>query len=172
MAFFTLPIIVLTHLNSFIWTLLKPPPVTMAVWVQPAALTPLKHGKPSDTTWLPDVRCLFAQRSTSTVVNPSTTFKFIRCGRSSSSTDTAARKGVLFSAPRPLFPPCLSLHNTHHQVVSCLLKALCHLFLSSLAWFYASSTTPYCKIPQCLSLRIRPICLSLIELSNKSLKTM
>src|SRR5664280_957380 len=105
MAFFTLPIRVLIQVNSSLVTLCGPPPVTILIWLHPAAVTAEKQGNPSEMTVLPGCKCCFAQREISVSRKPLTTFMFIAIGWPSLFNETAATNGTLLAEPRPLLPP-------------------------------------------------------------------
>src|SRR5512144_2225037 len=60
-----LPSAVLTHLKAGARTAWRPEPVRIGWWVQPAAITPRKHARPSLTTVQPASRLRLAKASIS-----------------------------------------------------------------------------------------------------------
>src|SRR5512134_3249894 len=67
-----LPSAVLTHLKAGARTALRPEPVRIGWWLQPAAVTPRKHARPSLTTVQPASRLRLAKASISVRRKPRT----------------------------------------------------------------------------------------------------
>src|SRR5512133_2071293 len=94
-----LPGAVLTHLKAGARTALRPEPVRIGWWVQPAAATPRKHDRPSLTTVQATSRLRSVRRK------PRIRRSLRRTGRPSAVVSTVATIGVLPAAPRPRLPP-------------------------------------------------------------------
>src|SRR6202048_2090013 len=103
-----LPRVVLTHLKAGFRAALRPDPVTIGWWTQPALPTPVKQCRPSLTTVLAGwkLRCakvaISARRETFTQRN------LKRIGLAPGVVSTAATIGVLPGEPRPRLPPLRS----------------------------------------------------------------
>src|SRR5512144_166929 len=100
-----LPSAVLTHLKAGVSTALRPEPVRIGWWVQPAVVTPRKHDRPSLTTVQPASRLRLAKAAISLRRKPRTRRSLRRTGRPSAVVSTVATIGVLPAAPRPRLPP-------------------------------------------------------------------
>src|SRR5512134_3658823 len=96
-----LPSAVLTHLKAGARTALRPEPVRIGWWLQPAAVTPRKHDRPSLTTVQAASRLRLARASISVRRQPRTRRSLRRTGRPSAVVSTVATIGVLPAAPRP-----------------------------------------------------------------------
>src|SRR5512144_2852591 len=86
-----LPSAVLTHLKAGARTALRPEPVRIGWWVQPAAVTPRKHDRPSLTTVQPASRLRLAKASISVRRKPRTRRSLRRTGRPSAVVSTDDR---------------------------------------------------------------------------------
>src|SRR5262245_29652499 len=104
MADFRLPSSVLTHLNCGRATLALPPPVTMRSCPAPTKVAAAKHHDPSLTTVADGAMWLAANAAIACRVG-GCWLKQAYSGRPSAVVCTAATKGTLFSAPRPVLPP-------------------------------------------------------------------
>src|SRR3954464_9085118 len=105
MALLMLPRVVLTHLNAGFSAALRPYPVMIGWWTQPALLTPVKQRSPSLTTVLAGSKLRFAKVAIAARRNPVTRRNFKRIGLPSGVVSTAATIGVLPGEPRPRLPP-------------------------------------------------------------------
>src|SRR5512144_2963217 len=94
-----LPSAVLTHLKAGVSTALRPEPVRIGWWLQPAAVTPRKHARPSLTTVEAASRLRLARASISVRRKPRTRRSLRRTGRPSAVVSTLATIGVLPAAP-------------------------------------------------------------------------
>src|SRR3984893_17325478 len=107
-ALFVLPRVVLTHLKAGFRAALRPDPVMIGWWTQPALPTPVKQCRPSLTTVLAgwEMRCakvaIWARRK------PFRRRNFKRFGLPCGVVSTAATIGVLPGEPRPRLPPLCS----------------------------------------------------------------
>src|SRR5512132_1552563 len=88
-----LPRAVLTHLKAR--TALRPEPVRIGWWVQPAAVTPRKHDRPSLTTVQATSRLRSAKASISVRRKPRIRRSLRRTGRPSAVVSTVATIGVV-----------------------------------------------------------------------------
>src|SRR5512133_905732 len=100
-----LPRAVLTHLKAGARTALRPEPVRIGWWVQPAVVTPRKHDKPSLTTVQLASGLRLAKASISVRRKPRTRRSLRRTGRPPAVVSTLPTIGVLPAAPRPRLPP-------------------------------------------------------------------
>ena len=80
---------------------LRPAPVTIGKWVQPAPSTAVQQERPSLTMLLPAEKSRMASVSISRLRKPLTTVSRSRLGLRSAVVSTAATNGVLPAAPRP-----------------------------------------------------------------------
>src|SRR5512132_2086484 len=99
-----LPGAVLTHFKAGARTALRPEPVRIGWWVQPAAVTPRQHDRPSLTTVQATSRLRLAKASISVRRKPRIRRSLRRTGRPSAVVSTVATIGVL-PAARPRLPP-------------------------------------------------------------------
>src|SRR5512144_1684594 len=100
-----LPSAVLTHLKAGARTALRPEPVRIGWWVQPAAVAPRKHDRPSLKTVQPASRLRLAKAPISVRRKPRPRRSLRRTARPSAVVSTVATIGVLPAAPRPRLPP-------------------------------------------------------------------
>src|SRR5215472_6535933 len=107
MALLMLPRVVLTHLKAG-FRVLRPDPVMIGWWTQPALPTPVKQRRPSLTTVLAGWKLRCAKVAISARRNPFTRRNFKRFGLPSGVVSTAATIGVLPGEPRPRLPPLCS----------------------------------------------------------------
>ena len=87
---------------------LRPDPVTIGWWTQPALPTPVKQCRPSLTTVLEGWKLRCAKVAISARRKPFTRRNFRRIGLPSGVVSTAATIGVLPGEPRPRLPPLRS----------------------------------------------------------------
>src|SRR6267378_2221887 len=80
MAFLMLPRVVLTHLKAGFRAALRPDPVMIGWWTQPALPTPVKQCRPSLTTVLAGLKLRFAKVTISARRKPFTRRNFKRIG--------------------------------------------------------------------------------------------
>src|SRR5262249_57106042 len=115
MALLMLPRVVLTHLKAGFRAALRPDPVMIGWWTQPALPTPVKQCRPSLTTVLAgwELRC--AKDALSAPRKPFTRRHFQRIGLPSGVGFTAAPIGVLPAQPRPAWRPCTPPPDTHRR---------------------------------------------------------
>src|SRR6201988_5453980 len=105
MALLMLPRVVLTHLKAGFRAALRPDPVTIGWWTQPALPTPVKQCRPSLTTGLEGWKLRCAKVAISARRKPFTRRNFKRIGLPSGGGSTPATIGGLPGDPRPRFPP-------------------------------------------------------------------
>src|ERR1700745_829310 len=109
MAVLILPRVVLTHLKAGFRTALRPDPVMIGWWTQPALPTPVKQCRPSLTTVLAGWKLRRAQVAISARRKPfSRRHNFRRFALPSGVVSPAATIGVLPGEPRPRLPPLRS----------------------------------------------------------------
>src|SRR3954453_16021158 len=107
MARLMLPRVVLTHLKAGFRAALRPDPLMIGWWTQPALPTPVKQRRPSLTTVLARWKLRCAKVAISARRKPFTRRNFKRIGLPSGVVSTAATIGVLPGEPRPrLLPLC------------------------------------------------------------------
>src|SRR6201982_4291716 len=94
MAVLILPRVVLTHLKAGFRTALRPDPVMIGWWTQPALPTPVKQCRPSLTTVLEGWKLRCAKVAISARRKPFTRRNFKRIGLPSCVVLGAARMGV------------------------------------------------------------------------------
>src|ERR1700730_17394060 len=99
---------VLTHLKAGFRAALRPDPVMIGWWTQPALPTPVKQCRPSLTTVLAGWKMRCAKVAISAGRNPFTRGNFKRFGFPSGVVSPAAPIGVLPGEPRPRLPPLRS----------------------------------------------------------------
>ncbi len=126
---FILPSMVLTQLKQGRSVLLCLGPTTIRSCSHPTVVTDLKHAKPSLTIVESCQRLSLAHFLIHCPLNPGTTFSLIWSGSQFSVVDTAATKGVLFSDPRPRFPPACSPPQ-YASSISTLPESFLRLFRS------------------------------------------
>src|SRR5512132_3408477 len=102
-----LPRAVLTHLKAGARTALRPEPVRIGWWVQPAAVTPRKHDRPSLTTVQATSRLRLAKASISVRRKPRIRRSLRRTGRPSGLDGGDDRRLAGRAAP-PLAPGALA----------------------------------------------------------------
>src|ERR1700730_7524049 len=107
-ALLILPRVVLTHLKAGFRAALRPDPVMIGWWAQPALPTPVKQCRPSLTTVLAGWKLRCAKVAISARRKPFTRRNFKRIGLPSGVVSTAATIGVLPGEPRPRLPPLRS----------------------------------------------------------------
>src|SRR5260370_17317369 len=105
MALLMLPRVVLTHLKAGFRAALRPDPVMIGRWTQPALPTPVKQCRPSLTTVLAGWKFRCAQVALSARGQPFTRRKFKRLGLPSCLVSPAATTRVLPARPPPPTPP-------------------------------------------------------------------
>src|ERR1700751_1625706 len=108
MALLMLPRVVLTHLKAEFRAALRPDPVMIGWWTQPAFPTPVKQCRPSLTTVLAGWKFHCGKGADSPPRKPFTRGNFKRFGLPSGVVSTAATIGVLPGEPRPRLPPLRS----------------------------------------------------------------
>src|ERR1700731_1901066 len=101
MGLLMLPRVVLTHLKAGFRAALRPDPVMIGWWTQPALPTPVKQCRPSLTTVLAGWKLRCAKVAISARRKPFTRRNFKRIGFPSGVVSTAATIGVLPGEPRP-----------------------------------------------------------------------
>src|ERR1700680_1294073 len=99
---------VLTHLKAGFRAALRPDPVMIGWWTQPALPTPVKQCRPSLTTVLAGWKLRCAMVAISARRKPFTRRNLKRIGLPSGVVSTAATIGVLPGEPRPRLPPLRS----------------------------------------------------------------
>src|SRR6516164_2949162 len=102
MALLMLPRVVLTHLKAGFRAALRPDPVMIGWWTQPALPTPVKQCRPSLTTVLAGWKLRCAKVAISARRKPFTRRNFKRIGLPSGVVSTDATIGVLPGEPRAL----------------------------------------------------------------------
>src|SRR6201993_3704417 len=107
-ALLMLPRVVLTHLKAGFRAALRPDPVMIGWWTQPALPTPVKQRRPSLTTVLAGWKLRCAKLTISARRKPFTRRNFKRIGLPCGVVWTAATIGVLPGEPRPRLPPLRS----------------------------------------------------------------
>src|ERR1700739_4466066 len=105
MALLMLPRVVLTHLKAGFRAALRPDPVMIGWWTQPALPTPVKQRRPSLTTVLAGWHMHRAKVAIFAWRNPFPRRNFKRIGLPSGGVSPAATIGVLPGEPRPRLPP-------------------------------------------------------------------
>src|ERR1700731_164743 len=95
MALLMLPRVVLTHLKAGLRAALRPDPVMIGWWTQPALPTPVKQGRPSLTTVLAGWKLRCAKVAISARRKPFTRRNCKRIGLPCGVVSTAATIGVL-----------------------------------------------------------------------------
>src|SRR6201988_1711294 len=105
MALLMLPRVVLTHLKAGFRAALRPDPVMIGWWTQPALPTPVKQRRPSLTTVLAGWKLHRAKVAISARANPVTRPNFKRMGLPSGWVSPAPTIGVFPGEPRPRLPP-------------------------------------------------------------------
>src|ERR1700745_4275962 len=105
MALLILPRVVLTHLKAGFRAALRPDPVAIGWWAQPALPTPVKQCRPSLTTVLAGWKLRCAKVAISALRKPFTRRNFKRIGLPSGVGSTDATIGVFPRATRAAFPP-------------------------------------------------------------------
>src|ERR1700746_1861985 len=108
MALLFFPRVVWTHLKAGFRAALRPDPVMIGWWTQPALPTPVKQRRPSLTTVLAGWKLRCAKLAISARRKPFTRRNFKRIGLPSGVVSTAATIGVLPGEPRPRLPPLCS----------------------------------------------------------------
>src|SRR6202023_4353162 len=105
MALLMLPRVVLTHLQAGFRAALRPDPVTIGWWTQPALATPVKQCRLSLTTVLAGWKLGCAKVAISARRKPFTRRNFKRIGLPFGMVSTPRTVGVLAGEPRPPLPP-------------------------------------------------------------------
>src|ERR1700731_803406 len=108
MALLMLPGVVLPHLKAGFRAALRPDPVMIGWWTQPALPTPVKQCRPSLTTVLAGWKLRWAKVPISGRGKPFRGGTFKGIGFPSGVVRTAATIGVLPGEPRPRLPPLRS----------------------------------------------------------------
>src|ERR1700751_1383241 len=108
MALLMLPRVVLTHWKAGFRAALRPDPVMIGWWTQPALPTPVKQCRPSLTTVLAGWKLRRAKVAVSARSKTFTRRNLNRIGLPSVVFPTAATIGVLPGEPRPRLPPLRS----------------------------------------------------------------
>src|ERR1700741_1966848 len=108
MAVLMLPRVVLIHLKAGLRAALRPDPVMIGWWTQPALPTPVKQCRPSLTTVLAGWKLRCAKVAIWARRKPFTRRNFKRIGLPSGVVSTAATIGVLPGEPRPRLRPLRS----------------------------------------------------------------
>src|ERR1700753_4417534 len=101
MALWVLPRVVLTHLRAGFRAALRPDPVTIGWWTQPALPTPVKQRRPSLTTVLAGWKLRCAKVAISARRKPFTRRNFKRIGLPCGVVSAAPAVRGLSGAPRP-----------------------------------------------------------------------
>src|SRR5260370_34215705 len=112
MALLMLPRVVLTHLKAGFRAALRPDPVMIGWWTQPALPTPVKQRRPSLTTVLAGWKLRCATVAISPRRKTFTRRNFKRIGLPCGVVLTPATIGVLPSAARTRLPPLRSAPRT------------------------------------------------------------
>src|ERR1700730_18289841 len=108
MALLMLPRVVLTHLKAGFRAALRPDPVMIGWWAQPALATPAKQCRSALTTVLGGCKWRCAKAVISARRKPFPRRNFKRIGWPSGVVSTAATIGVFPGEPRPRLPPLRS----------------------------------------------------------------
>src|ERR1700737_1731057 len=108
MALLMLPRVVLTHLKAGFRAALRPDPVMIGWWTQPALPTPVKQCRPSLTMGLAGGKLRCAKVAIAARRNPFPGGNFKGIVFPSGVVSTAATIGVLPGEPRPRLPPLRS----------------------------------------------------------------
>src|ERR1700738_450492 len=104
MALLMLPRVVLTHLKAGFKAALRPDPVMIGWWAQPALPPPVKQCRPSLTTVLAGWKLRCAKLAISARRKPFTRRNFKRIGLPSGVVLSATTIGVLPGRPGPRLP--------------------------------------------------------------------
>src|SRR5258708_12933977 len=105
MALLMLPRVVLTHLKAGFRAALRPDPVMIGWWTQPALPTPVKQRRPSLTTVLAGWKLRCAKVAISAPRKPLTPRNLNPVGLPSGVVSTPPPPPLLPTQPPPPFPP-------------------------------------------------------------------
>src|SRR6516225_7014915 len=117
MALLMLPRVVLTHLKAGFRAALRPDPVMIGWWTQPALPTPVKQCRPSLTTVLAGWKLRCAKVAISARRKPFTRRNFKRIGLPSGVVSTDAAIGVVDLDPSRQALCGVPLHHRLHELV-------------------------------------------------------